>query len=230
MLRIKCEVTVLEPYTETVFNVKLKPEQPVEFQAGQYLMVVMAEDDKRPFSIASNPSDSDILELHIGASEANSYAMQVIELLKSGTVEIELAAGMAGLREDSERPLLLIAGGTGFSYTKSILERAVEVNTQRPITLYWGAREESHLYALELANDLAAQHEQVTFIPVVEHAPSHWQGKVGQVHKAVMADITNLADYDIYIAGRFEMAAAARKDFVSLGVSEHLYGDAFEFI
>jgi aquacobalamin reductase/NAD(P)H-flavin reductase len=229
MLRIKCEVTLLEPYTETVFNVKLKPEQKVAFQAGQYLMVVMAEDDKRPFSIASNPTKNDVLELHIGASEQNSYAMQVVERLKSGFVEVELPAGNAGLREGSERPLVLIAGGTGFSYTKSILERAIEVS-QRPISLYWGAREESHLYALELAQSIAASYPQVTFIPVVESAPTLWSGKVGQVHKVVMDDIANLADCDIYIAGRFEMAAAARSDFAALGVTGHLYGDAFEFI
>ena len=229
MLRIKCEVTVLEPYTDTVFNVKLKPEQRVEFQAGQYLMVVMAEDDKRPFSIASNPTNNDILELHIGASEQNSYAMQVVERLKTGSIEVELAAGHAGLREDSQRPLVLIAGGTGFSYTKSILERAVEVSS-RPIALYWGAREESHLYALPLAQALAAQYPQVSFIPVVESASAGWQGKIGQVHKIVMDDVSDLANSDIYIAGRFEMAAAARADFADIGVTEHLYGDAFEFI
>ena len=229
MLRIKCEVTLLESYTETVFNVKLKPEQKVEFQAGQYLMVVMAEDDKRPFSIASNPSNNDILELHIGASEQNSYAMQVVERLKSGTIEVELPGGNAGLREESERPLVLIAGGTGFSYTKSILERAVEVSS-RPISLYWGAREASHLYAFSLAQELAAAHPQVTFIPVVETAPEQWSGKVGQVHKVVMDDVADLAACDIYIAGRFEMAGAARTDFAPLGVKDHLYGDAFEFI
>ena len=229
MLRIKCEVTLLEPYTETVFNVKLKPQQKVDFQAGQYLMVVMAEDDKRPFSIASNPSNDDILELHIGASEENSYAMQVVERLKTGTIEVELPAGKAGLREESERPLVLIAGGTGFSYTKSILERAVEVNS-RPISLYWGAREESHLYAQDLAKSLADKFAQVNFIPVVETAPANWQGKVGQVHKVVMEDVAQLDACDIYIAGRFEMAAAARTDFATIGVTENLYGDAFEFI
>lgn len=229
MLRIKCEVTLLEPYTETVFNVKLKPEQEVAFQAGQYLMVVMAEDDKRPFSIASNPSSPEMLELHIGASEENSYAMQVVERLKTGTIEVELPAGNAGLVETSERPLVLIAGGTGFSYTKSILERAVEVNS-RPISLYWGAREESHLYAKELAASLAEQHQQVTFIPVVESAPEGWTGKVGQVHKVVMEDVEQLSHCDIYIAGRFEMAGAARTDFATVGVTDRLYGDAFDFI
>lgn len=229
MLRIKCEVTLLESYTETVFNVKLKPERKVKFQAGQYLMVVMAEDDKRPFSIASNPSNDDILELHIGASEQNSYAMQVVERLKSGFIDVELPGGNAALREGSERPLVLIAGGTGFSYTKSILERAVEVS-KRPVSLYWGAREASHLYAASLAQELADAHPQVTFIPVVEVATEQWTGKVGLVHQIVMEDVTDLAACDIYIAGRFEMAGAARTDFAPLGVKEHLYGDAFEFI
>jgi aquacobalamin reductase/NAD(P)H-flavin reductase len=58
-----------------------------------------------------------------------------------------------------------------------------------------------------------------------------WQGKTGLVHNAAMDDIANLEDYDIYLAGRFEMVGIIRGDFVKRGaLLEHMYADAFAFI
>jgi aquacobalamin reductase/NAD(P)H-flavin reductase len=120
-----------------VYKVLLKPSEKVDFIAGQYLNFVMSDEDKRPFSIASSPN-SDLIELQIGAFVADSYPMQVIERIKSslesGTeITIEIPLGNAQLRIESERPLLLLAGGTGFSYIKSMFEYLAEQQSQREI-------------------------------------------------------------------------------------------------
>lgn len=55
MTTLSCKVTSVEAITDTVYRVRLVPEAPVSFRAGQYLMVEMDERDKRPFSMASTP-------------------------------------------------------------------------------------------------------------------------------------------------------------------------------
>ncbi|MGR3753557.1 NAD(P)H-flavin reductase [Edwardsiella anguillarum] len=233
MTTLSCKVTSVDAITDTVYRVRLVPERAVDFRAGQYLMVVMDERDKRPFSMASTPLQSDCIELHIGASELNLYAMAVMDrILQDRTLCVDMPHGDAWLREDSLRPLVLIAGGTGFSYTRSILLMALSQQPQREISLYWGGRELKHLYDLNELYALSARYPQLKIIPTVEQPDADWQGRSGTVISAVMQDFGSLAQYDIYIAGRFEMAKIARERFCAEREAnpEHIYGDAFAFI
>jgi len=235
MKTINCQIVSLTSLTAHVYKVLLKPSEKVNFIAGQYLNFVMNDKDKRPFSIASSPN-SDLIELQIGAFVADSYPMQVIEKIKSAqannsTVNVEIPAGNAQLRLDSERPLLLLAGGTGFSYIKSMFEYLAEVGSTRHIMVYWGLRDESACYEFAETAATIAKLSHANFVPVVEHASETWQGKTGLVHQVVMHDIVSLEPYDIYLAGRFEMVGAIRSDFVEHGaLLEHMYADAFAFI
>ena len=244
MRTISCQIESLTSLTAHVFKVLLKPSEKVDFIAGQYLNFIMSDEDKRPFSIASSPH-CDLIELQIGAFVADSYPMQVIERIKSSqaaneSITIEIPLGSAQLRTDSARPLLLLAGGTGFSYVKSMLEYLAEKNSQRRILVYWGLRELDAAYELEKTAKMIATLLHATFIPVIENKDINsaktaekgsWQGKTGLVHEVVMHDIANLEAYDIYLAGRFDMVGAIRNDFVKHGaLLEHMYADAFAFI
>ncbi|QBG36220.1 NAD(P)H-flavin reductase [Litorilituus sediminis] len=235
MKTISCQIQSLTSLTSHVYKVLLKPSEKVNFDAGQYLNFVMADEDKRPFSIASSPN-SELIELQIGAFVADSYPMQVIDRIKAKqsegeTVTIEIPLGSAQLRTDSERPLLLMAGGTGFSYIKSMFEYLAEQGSQRHIMVYWGVREESALYELAETAATIAKLPHANFIPVVEKPTDTWQGKSGLVHQAVMHDIISLEPYDIYLAGRFDMVGIVRTDFIEHGgLVEHMYADAFAFI
>ncbi|RJG50478.1 NAD(P)H-flavin reductase [Motilimonas pumila] len=226
------KVVELSQFSDFVYKLVLAFEQDVEFQAGQYLTVVMGEKDKRPFSIASSPLQSRQVELHIGASEHNPYAMEVIEQAKQhGELSVEIAAGKAFYREESKRPVILIAGGTGFSYVKSIIDYCLGIDSQQDIFLYWGGKQAEHLYYRDEIEQWCKQQPKLTYVPVLEQPPQDWSGKTGLVHKAVLQDFVSLEGYDVYIAGRFEMSGAAREDFRKQGIEEaHLYGDAFEFI
>ena len=138
MNEIKCQVASLEALTPYVYKVLLKPEQSVNFVAGQYLNFVLNDEDKRPFSIASSPNN-DLIELQIGAFSADSYPMQVIEHIKNNAeVTVEMPLGNAQLNVESEKPLLLIAGGTGFSYIKSMFEYLSQQQSKRKVVVYWG--------------------------------------------------------------------------------------------
>jgi aquacobalamin reductase/NAD(P)H-flavin reductase len=231
MKEIQCQVQSITLLTEHVYKVLLKPEEPIDFLPGQYLNFVMSEDDKRPFSIASSPTD-ELIELQIGAFGADSYPMQVIERIKeNSTVIIEIPLGEAELKIASERPLLLLAGGTGFSYIKSMFEYLADKKSKRAVIVYWGLREPSACYEIDKSTSTINSLENGLFTPVVETPHDDWQGRIGMVHKVVMNDISNLGDYDIYIAGPFEMVGAVRDDFVAHGADiNHMYGDAFAYI
>ncbi len=233
MTILSCKVTSVDAITDTVYRVRLLPEGDFSFRAGQYLMVVMDERDKRPFSMASTPDEQEFIELHIGASELNLYAMAVMErILEKKEVEVDIPHGEAWLRDDESRPLILIAGGTGFSYVRSILLTALARNPDRDITIYWGGREAKHLYDLPELHDLEARHPKLRVEAVVEQPEDGWNGRSGTVLTAVLQDYGSLTDYDIYIAGRFEMAKIARDLFCNERAAreDRLFGDAFAFI
>lgn len=232
MKELLCRVATIENLTPSVFRVVLTLPEPIEFLAGQYAQVVMGDRDKRPFSIASCPSKTEQLELHIGATADNSYAMEVLDKMRaSGEVRIEAPLGNAWYRQDSERPLILIAGGTGFSYTWSILQAHLRSNSTRPITLYWGGRKPEDLYLDRQLKKLSDQHANMHYCPVVEQAPETWHGAQGLVHNAVMAEQSDLNEADIYVAGRFEMVRVIRDAFHAQGLPlSQLYGDALAFI
>ena len=230
---IQCKVHSIEPLTEIVSRVLLKPDSEMTFKAGQYLRVIMGSEDKRPFSIASAPGTKDaLLELHIGAGPGNDYAGQVLNKMQEhGEILVDGGHGKAFLRENLPRPTILVAGGTGFSYTYSILQELLEQNYHEPVFLYWGTRTLEDMYRFDELTALAEKHSDFTFVPVVEQPPEEWQGKTGWVHKAVLEDFVSLEPYYVYVAGRFEMAGVVREDFHQKGLMlDHLFGDAYEFI
>ena len=231
MNTITCQVESLTSLTPFIYKVLLKPEIKVDFIAGQYLNFVMSDDDKRPFSIASAPGN-ELIELQIGAFDENSYAMQVIERIKANsTITVEMPLGNAGLVSDSKRPLLLLAGGTGFSYIKSMFEYLAQQKTDRTVIVYWGVREPSAIYELAETEQCIKQITNSSFIPVVQNPDKNWQGRVGLLHEVAMQDIASFESYDIYLAGRFDMVGVIREDFVKKGaLVEHMYADAFAFI
>ncbi|WP_298441100.1 NAD(P)H-flavin reductase [uncultured Ferrimonas sp.] len=229
MSQILCQVDSVTPLTDTVFKVLLTPEQPLDFVAGQYLTMVMSSDDKRPFSIASKPGERQI-ELHIGAFVAESYAMQVIEHLNNhAQVCIEAPFGSAQLRPDNKRSRIMVVGGTGFSYAHSMLQHLVANGDKRTTFLYWGCRDAAGMYLQHEAERLAQLHPHLSFIPVFDEPVNG--ARQGSVIDAVCEDFSDLSGFDIYVAGRFEMAGVARERFGAQGAnSDNLIGDAFAYL
>ena len=167
MTTLSCKVVSIESITDTVYRVRLLPEGQFSFRAGQYLMVIMDERDKRPFSLASIPSEKKLIELHIGASEFNLYAMAVMErIFAQHSINIDIPHGKAWFREGSKKPIILIAGGTGFSYTRAILYAALEENPDRDITFYWGGRRLEHLYDLGELQSLSLQKRSLAIFAI----------------------------------------------------------------
>lgn len=232
MPQIQCHVESISQLTPQIKQVILVPDSQATFLAGQYLQVVLAEKDRRPFSIANAPREDGKLELHIGAGEDNPYAQQAIEYLEQNpeNAQIDIPCGEANLR-NTDRPIILLAGGTGFSYVRSILQQLVNTEFKNQVYLFWGTRTQHDMYAYEELTTLASQHANLHFEPVIEHPEKDWRGHTGWVHENVLTQIPDLSNYQVYVAGRFEMAKTIRTDFCAKGLSQdQLFGDAYAFI
>lgn len=231
MVTSSCKVESIQQVSSTVHKIVLKPDINITFKAGQYLQVVMGESDKRPFSIANASYQNDYVELHIGATPSNSYAFEVLQKCQEeGQLLVEVGLGEAFLR-NNPLPAIIIAGGTGYSYAKSVLYSILHEQPTRKVTIYWGAKELADLYELDELLDLAKANPNLIVKPVLENPPTDWKQHTGWVHKAVLKDFDSFEALQIYTAGRFEMAAAIRNEFVPKGLDVgHLFGDAFAFI
>ena len=151
---------------------------------------------------------------------------------ENGIVRSEVLTGF-WLREDSTRPVVLVAGGTGFAPIKAIVEHAAHTGTTRPLTLYWGSRDRAGLYLDELAGAWQTTIPGFTYIPVLSDAQpgDAWDGRTGLVHQAVLDDFADLSGHEVYACGAPAMIDAARSSFIGTrGLSEeHFFADAFTF-
>jgi CDP-4-dehydro-6-deoxyglucose reductase len=147
-------------------------------------------------------------------------------------VRFEGPLGSFFLREEGEKPVIFVAGATGFAPVKSMLEHAFHVGTKRRMHLYWGTRKLADMYLRELPERWAREHPNFVFVPVLSEArpEDRWTGRTGLVHAAILADFPDLTSYQIYACGSVEMVKAAHPAFLAHGMSQDdCYSDAFEF-
>jgi CDP-4-dehydro-6-deoxyglucose reductase len=120
------------------------------------------------------------------------------------------------LREDSERPIILLASGTGFAPIKAVIEHMQLKGITRPTTLYWGGRRPQDLYMHRWCEQAQATMPQLRYVPVISDAlpEDAWAGRTGFVHRAVMADWPDLSGHQVYACGAPIVVDSARRDFV----------------
>jgi len=234
--KLPSRVVKLEKLCHDVMLVGLKiPEKDrLQFLAGQYLNFILRDGRRRSFSMANAPHDDELLELHIRYVAGGHFTEQVFNKMKEkDLLRIEAPLGTFFLREDSNAPLLMVAGGTGFAPIKAIIEHALHTGSTRPIHLYWGVRAKQDLYLHDLAQGWADAHEHISYTPVLSEpdAEDAWTGRTGFVHEAVLADYADLSDYEVYSCGPPVMITAVRDNFVEQRQlnPEHFYADSFDF-
>lgn len=212
-------------------RLKLPEDQRLAFVAGQYLEFMLRDGARRAYSIANPPHDDELLELHVRRVPKGRFSDEVFEQMQERSIlRIRGPLGTFVLREDSERPILLVGGGTGFAPLKAMLEHAFHRGVERPIHLYWGVRSERDLYLPELPTGWAEAHPSFRFVPVLSEPDPDWTGRTGWVHQAVIEDHPSLADFDCYLSGPPAMVEAGRFAFEAAGAGiEHLFSDAFEY-
>jgi NAD(P)H-flavin reductase/ferredoxin len=184
------------------------------FKAGQYLRIISSDGTARNFSLANPPQESDGAQLHIRHIEGGRFSEAVLEHLKLGDrVKIEIPFGDFFLREDTERPIICIATGAGFAPIKSILEYLIRRDSTRRVRFYWSGRQARDLYMRELPEKWARKLPWFDFVPVLTASDASWSGRKGLVHRAVLEDVPDLSNFQVYACGNPLMIRKARADF-----------------
>jgi CDP-4-dehydro-6-deoxyglucose reductase len=213
---LPCRVQKLQRLAPDVMmiHLRLPANERLQFLAGQYIDILTKSGLRRSLSIANAPHDDAVLQLHM-RNYGGPFSDYVFNTLKEKDIlRFEGPLGTFFLREDNDKPLILLASGTGFAPIKAIIEHALHKKTQRPITLYWGCRVRADLYLHELAESWAREHG-IRYIPVLSEArpEDHWHGRTGLVHRAVMADFPDMSGYQVYACGAPIVIESALSDF-----------------
>jgi NAD(P)H-flavin reductase len=198
----------------------------VRFKAGQHLNLILGNGERRDFSMANPPRESDGAQLHIRHVPGGAFTDYVFSELKRGdSLKLEIPFGDFTLR-DSDKPILFVAGSTGFAPIKSIIEDMFIRGIDREMTLYWGARLRSGLYS-DLPEKWQAAHPRFKYVPVLSDVEATGI-RHGLVHEAVLTDHPLLAPFQAYVCGVPAMTTAARRDFLAAGLpADEFYCDAF---
>ncbi|HEX3061828.1 MAG TPA: CDP-6-deoxy-delta-3,4-glucoseen reductase [Usitatibacter sp.] len=216
-----------------VLFLKLPTGERLQFLAGQYIDILLKSGKRRSFSMANPPHNDQLIELHVRKSPGGAFSSYVFDEMKERAIlRFEGPLGTFYLRnDDSGKPLIFVAGGTGFAPIKAIIEHAFHHGDDRPIVLYWGARSKKDLYMPELPLRWQQEHPHFTYIPVLSDPlpEDAWQGRTGLVHQAVLDDFKDLSGYQVYACGAPGMTDVARQTFVEQrGLPEdEFYCDAF---
>ncbi|NNM69443.1 MAG: CDP-6-deoxy-delta-3,4-glucoseen reductase [Gallionella sp.] len=215
-----------------VLQLKLPANERLQFLAGQYIDILLKDHKPRSFSLANAPHTDEFLELHIRNIVGGEFTKHVFEVMKERDIlRFKGPLGTFFLREESDKPIIFVASGTGFAPIKAIIEHALYLGITRPMHFYWGARKLADLYML----DMAKQWERagIKFTPVLsEPTPGDaWPGRTGFVHQAVLDDYQDLAGHEVYACGAPVVVEAAHRDFTTRrGLpNEAFFSDAFTF-
>ncbi|MFN3297190.1 CDP-6-deoxy-delta-3,4-glucoseen reductase [Caldimonas sp.] len=218
-----------------VLKLQLPANDRLQYHAGQYIEFILRDGARRSYSMANAPHTQEAqpgIELHIRHMPGGKFTDHVFGAMKEKEIlRMEGPFGSFFLREDSDKPIVLLASGTGFAPIKAILEHMEFKALARPTVLYWGCRSRADLYLHEWAQAAAARLPWLGYVPVLSEpkAEDGWSGRTGFVHQAVMADLPDLSGHQVYACGAPVMVESARRDFVAhCGLpEEEFYADAF---
>ncbi len=215
-----------------VVSLQLPANERLQYLAGQYVEFLLKDGKRRSYSMANAPHKVDHITLHIRHMPGGLFTDHVFGTMKERDIlRFEGPLGTFFLREDSNKPIVMLASGTGFAPIKAIVEQLEHNKSARPVTLYWGGRRPGDLYMHALCEQWAATLPNFKYVPVVSDALAEddWRGRAGFVHQAVMADLPDLSGYQVYACGAPIVVESAKRDFIGqckLPVEE-FYADSF---
>lgn len=211
---------------------QLPANERLQYRAGQYIEFMLKDGKRRSYSMANAPHIDAQITLHVRHMPGGIFTDQVFSSMKERDIlRFEGPHGTFFLREDTEKPIILLASGTGFAPIKALIEHLIDLKSPRPVTLYWGGRRPQDLYMDTLCQEWARTLPNFNYIPVVSDAlpEDQWTGRSGFVHQAVIADHADLSGYQVYACGAPVVVDSAKRDFIALCQlpPEEFYADSF---
>jgi CDP-4-dehydro-6-deoxyglucose reductase len=244
--KMPCRVAKIErPAPDVaIVTLQLPAAERLQYRAGQFIEFILKDGARRSYSIATSPHADEQIQLHIrhmpgGAFTDALFGAKQPAVKERDILRMEGPLGTFFLREDNRRPIVLLASGTGFAPIKAIAEYIFHKRWNvdepdrpaLPVVLYWGCRTRRDLYMDALPAQWAREQPNFTYVPVLSDATPEdaWQGRTGFVHRAVMEDLPDLSQHQVYACGAPIMVDSARKDFIAkCGLpEEQFFADAF---
>ena len=238
--RLPTRIQQLEKKSADVMlvHLQLPASEVFEYHAGQYIELILKSGERRSYSMANAPYHSALfktLSLHIRHLPGGLFTDHVFNALnglkEKDMYRIEGPFGSFYLREESDKPMVLLASGTGIAPIKAIIEQLQHIKSQRNVVLYWGGRRPSDLYLNDWLAMQMINMPSLRYVPVVSDAlpEDHWTGRIGWVHHAVMADFPDLSQHEVYACGAPVMVEAAHADLMARCQlpADAFYADAF---
>lgn len=214
-----------------VISLQLPANEVLDYRAGQYIEFLLPGGKRRSYSMATAPGQGAVT-LHIRHMPGGVFTDQVFGTMKERDIlRFEGPLGTFFVREDSDKPMVLLASGTGFAPIKAIVEQMRATGSQRKMVLYWGGRRPQDLYMDALCREWARELPNFSYVPVVSNAlpEDGWTGRTGYVHQAVVADLTDLSGWQVYACGAPIVVESAKRDFTAqCGLpADEFYADSF---
>ena len=218
-----------------VLRLQLPANQNLQYRAGQYVEFILRDGARRSYSMANAPhllGSPPAIELHLRHMPGGRFTDHVFGAMKEKEIlRMEGPFGSFFLREDSPKPMVLLASGTGFAPIKALIEHLQHKGIQRPATLYWGGRRPRDLYMHDWCLRTAAEMPSLRYVPVVSDAlpEDGWSGRTGFVHRAVMQDFPDLSGHQVYACGAPIVVDSAQADFIARNglPADEFYADSF---
>ena len=215
-----------------VMQLQLPANDTFTYKPGQYIEFILRDGARRSYSMANAPQADVGVELHIRHMPGGKFTDLVFGSMKEKEIlRIEGPFGSFFLREDSAKPIILLASGTGFAPIKALIEQMLQQGIARPATLYWGGRRPTDLYLDAWVQDKLQSMPNLRYVPVVSDAQlaDAWTGRTGFVHQAVLQDHADLSGYQVYACGAPVVVDSARRDFCASAdlPEDEFFADAF---
>ncbi len=232
--KMPSRVTAMQRMSHDVLLIKLQlpANDPFVYHAGQYIEFLLRDGTRRSYSMGNAPHNGPGLELHIRHMPGGKFTEHVFGVMKEKEIQrIEGPFGSFYLREDSDKPMVLLASGTGFAPIKALIEHMQFQGITRPATLYWGGRRPEDLYMDDWVRAKLLEMPNLSYVPVVSDATpeDNWSGRTGFVHRAVLEDLPDLSAHQVYACGAPIVVDSARADYSALAglAPEEYYADSF---
>jgi CDP-4-dehydro-6-deoxyglucose reductase len=235
--KMPVRVASLEKKSSDVMQLRLQlpAADTFRYHAGQYIEFILRDGARRAYSMANAPhtqTAAPSVELHIRHMAGGKFTDHVFSAMKEKEIlRVEGPFGSFYLREDSNKPIVLLASGTGFAPIKALIEHIQFKGINRPVALYWGGRRPQDLYLNDWVQAKLAEMPTLSYVAVISDAlpEDQWTGRTGFVHQAVLDDYPDLSGYQVYACGAPVVVDSARAAYgAQRGLpQEEFFADAF---
>lgn len=227
-------VSYVEDLTYDIKLVRFEMIEPktVDFKPGQYMQIkVPGIDIIRAYSLASNASEKNYVEMlirYVPNGQATTFVHKALE--ENDKIILTGPYGDFFLQEDSERPIVCIAGGSGKAPIRSILFRLKELGMTRKVKYFFGARAVRDLYYTEELMQLQKEFPNFEYIPALSEPleEDHWEGATGLITDVLDRMTGDLSEHEAYLCGSPGMIDACIKVLNKHDIkTENVYYDKF---